>query len=79
MPLQREDFSAFSKIIAAALLVCGFIFMGLLVGRQVAGKGGPEWAVAAGATVGAVVGNDPAPLEGKGALTSPRSMFHVKQ
>lgn len=56
MPLQREDFSAFSKIIAAALLVCGFIFMGLLVGRQVAGKGGPEWAVAAGATVGALVG-----------------------
>lgn len=56
MPLQREDFSAFSKIISAALLVCGFIVMGLLVGRQVAGKGGPGWAMPVGATLGAIVG-----------------------
>jgi hypothetical protein len=51
-----KDFAAFSKVIAAALLVCGFIILGLLVGRQVAGRGGPEWAVPAGATVGALVG-----------------------
>lgn len=56
MPIQREDLAAFSKIISAALLVCGFIIMGLLVGRQVAGKGGPGWAVPAGATLGALVG-----------------------
>lgn len=56
MPLNRQDLSVFSKIVAAALLVCGFIIMGLLIGRQVAGRGGPGWAVPAGATLGAVIG-----------------------
>lgn len=56
MPLRMEDFSAFSKVLSAALLVFGFIVLGLLVGRQVAGRGGPDWAVPACTALGAVVG-----------------------
>lgn len=56
MPLRMEDFSAFSKVLSAALLVFGFIVLGLLVGRQVAGRGGPDWAVPACTVLGALVG-----------------------
>ncbi len=56
MPFRMEDFAAFSKIVSAALLVCGFILLGLLVGRQLEGKGAPGWVVPAGAAAGAVVG-----------------------
>jgi hypothetical protein len=56
MPLEKEDLLAFSKVISAALVVCGFIILGLLIGRQAAERGGPGWLVPAGAAVGALVG-----------------------
>lgn len=56
MPFRMEDVAAFSKIVSAALLVCGFIILGLMIGRQLEGRGAPGWAVPAGAAVGAVAG-----------------------
>jgi hypothetical protein len=56
MPFRVEDFVAFSKILSAALVVCGFIILGLLLGRQLAAKGAPGWVVPALAALGALVG-----------------------
>ena len=56
MPLRMEDFSAFSKVLSAALLVFGFIVLWLLVGRQAVARGGPLWAVPACTALGALVG-----------------------
>ena len=56
MPLRMEDFSAFSKVLSAALRVVGFIVLGLLVGRQAVARGGPLWAVPACTALGALVG-----------------------
>ena len=56
MPLRMKDFSAFSKVLSAALLVFGFIVLGLLVGRQAVARGGPLWAVPACTALGALVG-----------------------
>lgn len=56
MPFKMEDLAAFSKILSAALVICGFIILGLLLGRQFAGKGAPAWVVPATTALGALVG-----------------------
>ncbi|MGC9373251.1 MAG: hypothetical protein ACP5DY_08040, partial [Thermovirgaceae bacterium] len=40
-----EDFLAFGKVIAAALLLCGFVVLGLLAGKKLEASGRPGWVV----------------------------------
>lgn len=51
-----EDFLVFGKVISAALVLCGFLVLGLLVGRRLEASGWPGWAVPVCAACGAFVG-----------------------
>nr|WP_321501221.1 hypothetical protein [uncultured Dethiosulfovibrio sp.] len=51
-----QDLLLFGKIISIALLFCGYILMGLYIGKEIALKGGPSWATSAGAVLGTLIG-----------------------
>jgi len=56
MGYKLEDFLVFGKVISAALVLCGFLVLGLLVGRRLEGAGWPGWIVPACAACGAILG-----------------------
>jgi len=51
-----EDFMVFGKVISAALVLCGFLVLGLLIGRKLEGVGWPGWIVPLCAAGGAFLG-----------------------
>ena len=51
-----KDIALFGKIISIALLFCGYILMGLYIGREIAMKDGPQWSTSAGAVLGTLIG-----------------------
>jgi uncharacterized SAM-binding protein YcdF (DUF218 family) len=51
-----EDFLAFGRVISAALLLCGFVVLGLLLGKNLEAKGQPEWVVPFMVILGGVLG-----------------------
>ncbi len=51
-----KDIALFGKIISIALLFCGYILMGLYIGREIALKGGPHWSTSTGAVLGTLIG-----------------------
>jgi len=52
-----EDFLAFGKVISAALVLCGFLILGLFIGRKLQAGGWPDWIVPAFSVFGALVGS----------------------
>lgn len=38
-----EDLSAFGRIISIALLICGYIILGVILGKKLIDKGFPDW------------------------------------
>lgn len=51
-----EDFLAFGKVISAALLLCGFVILGLVLGRKLEAAGRPGWVVPVMVLFGGAVG-----------------------
>ncbi len=51
-----EDFLAFGKVISAALLLCGFVVLGLLVGKKLEAAGWSGWFVPVLVLSGGAVG-----------------------
>lgn len=51
-----QDILLFGKIISIALLFCGYIVMGLYIGKEITLKGGPSWSTSAGALLGTLIG-----------------------
>jgi hypothetical protein len=39
------DFLAFGKVVSAALLLCGFVVLGLVTGKKLEAAGKPGWVV----------------------------------
>lgn len=38
-----EDLMVFGRVISAAILVCGYLLLGVYLGRQLVQRGFPEW------------------------------------
>jgi len=38
-----EDFAAFARVLSSALLLCGFIILGVVGGRALVQRGYPDW------------------------------------
>ncbi|HOK19129.1 MAG TPA: hypothetical protein PK188_01440 [Thermosynergistes sp.] len=51
-----EDIALFGRVIATALLVGGYIFLGLFIGKHIHDRGGPPWLPQVGASIGAIFG-----------------------
>ncbi|MDD4835755.1 MAG: hypothetical protein EOM02_12615 [Synergistales bacterium] len=51
-----KDIVLFGKIISIALLFCGYILMGLYIGKEMELKGGASWFTSAGAVLGTLLG-----------------------
>jgi len=51
-----EDFLAFGKVISAALLLCGFVVLGLVVGKKLEAAGKPDWVVPVLVLLGGAIG-----------------------
>ncbi len=56
MKKMYEDFLAFGKVISAALLLCGFVVLGLVAGKKLEASGKPGWVVPVLVLLGGVVG-----------------------
>lgn len=56
MDKRVEDFLYFGRIIASALLICGYVVLGLLLGEKLVEKGFPHWIILVCATLGAFLG-----------------------
>jgi hypothetical protein len=57
-PLKKiyGDFLAFGKVVSAALLLCGFVVLGLMTGKKLEAAGKPGWVVPVLILVGGAVG-----------------------
>ena len=43
MKQSLQDLMAFGRVVSAAILICGYILLGVYLGRQLIGKGYPHW------------------------------------
>jgi hypothetical protein len=53
---MREDFAAFGRVLSSALLLCGFIILGVVGGRALVERGYPEWTLHAATVLGTFFG-----------------------
>lgn len=51
-----KDFAAFSRVLSSALLLCGFIVLGVVGGRSLVQRGYPEWTLHAATVLGTFFG-----------------------
>ncbi|MDO9508630.1 MAG: hypothetical protein Q7I97_04705 [Thermovirgaceae bacterium] len=51
-----EDFTAFSRVLSSALLLCGFIVFGVVGGRALVSKGYPGWMLPVAIVLGTLFG-----------------------
>lgn len=51
-----EDFATFARVISSALLLCGFIVLGVVGGRALVQRGYPEWMLHAATILGTLFG-----------------------
>lgn len=51
-----QDLVSFGRIVSAALLICGYVVFGVLIGRKLVEKGYPHWMLLLCASAGAVFG-----------------------
>lgn len=43
MKQSLQDLVAFGRIVSGALLICGYVVLGVYLGRQLVGRGWPDW------------------------------------
>ena len=56
MDKRFEDLVYFGRIISSALLICGFVVLGMIIGKKLVEKGYPNWVILLCASLGALFG-----------------------
>ncbi|GAB6280273.1 MAG: hypothetical protein STSR0007_03330 [Thermovirga sp.] len=56
MSKMGEDFAAFARVLSSAMLLCGFIILGVVGGRSLVHLGYPEWTLHAATVLGTFFG-----------------------
>ncbi len=56
MDKRFEDLVYFGRIISSALLICGFVVLGLIIGQKLVERGYPNWVILLCALLGALFG-----------------------
>ena len=56
MSEMGKDFAAFARVLSSALLLCGFIILGVVGGRALVQRGYPEWTLHVGTVLGTFFG-----------------------
>jgi len=51
-----DDFLVFGKVISSALLICGYIVLGLLIAKKLIINGYPDWIIFVLPLAGALIG-----------------------